>query len=260
MIIRSEPGDHGLQQDALTITSHNNASNDSTIDQTTSMSILAPGDNQSAGIYFGTQYLSEKFRARKAAIIVKGNSDYERSNIHFCTENTTDDNDVTIDDSRMIITSDGSVGIGTTTPEYPLQVIGGIFSSSGVPGSLFYAKSDSHNNTSSTYTNTTISIKCDKGIWALILFASSDRRIKENIVDVSDNQALEMVRNIPCRYYEYKDKISRGTEKTIGFIAQEVREVMPMAVNLQTNFVPDEMRLLTDISWNGTTLYTDISG
>ena len=50
---------------------------------------------------------------------------------------------------------------------------------------------------------------------------TSDRRIKENIVDVPDNLALEHVRNIPCRYYEYKDKLDRDTGKTIGFIAQK---------------------------------------
>ena len=67
-----------------------------------------------------------------------------------------------------------------------------------------------------------------------------------------------MVRNIPCRYYEYKDKIGRGTEKTIGFIAQ-VKEKLPIAVGIQTNIIPNEMRNLTDLSWNDTTLYTDLS-
>ena len=88
---------------------------------------------------------------------------------------------------------------------------------------------------------------------------NSDERIKENIVDVSDNLALQMVRNIPCRYYEYKDKLNRGIEKTIGFIAQEVKEVLPMAVSLQKNIIPNEMRNLKDLIWNDTTLYTDLS-
>ena len=88
---------------------------------------------------------------------------------------------------------------------------------------------------------------------------ASDARIKTNIVDVSDNSALEMVRNIPCRYYEYKDKVSRGTDNTIGFIAQEVREHLPMAVDLQREIIPNEYRTLTDISWNDTTLFTDLS-
>ena len=79
--------------------------------------------------------------------------------------------------------------------------------------------------------------------------ASSDRRIKENIVDVSDNLALEMVRNIPVKYYEYKDKLIKGNEKTIGFIAQEVKEIIPIAVSIQKNIIPNEMRELENISW-----------
>ena len=81
------------------------------------------------------------------------------------------------------------------------------------------------------------------------LFVYSDSRIKTNIVDVSDNQALTMVRNIPCRYYEYKDKLTRGYGKTIGFIAQEVKEILPMAVKKLTTIIPNEMRLLENISW-----------
>ena len=78
---------------------------------------------------------------------------------------------------------------------------------------------------------------------------SSDKRIKKNIVDVSDNIALEMVKNIPCRYYEYIDKTTRGNSKTIGFIAQEVKEVLPMAVQLKKEIIPNEMRKLENVSW-----------
>merc|ERR1711968_259755 len=34
---------------------------------------------------------------------------------------------------------------------------------------------------------------------------------------------------------------------------------MPMAVVIKKDIIPNEMRDLTDISWNNTTLYTDIS-
>ena len=99
-----------------------------------------------------------------------------------------------------------------------------------------------------------------RSIWsARYCLVGSDRRIKTNIIDVSDNQALSLLRNIPCRYYEYKDKVSRGIDNTIGFIAQEVREHLPMAVDLQREIIPNEYRTLTDISWNNTTLYTDLS-
>ena len=94
------------------------------------------------------------------------------------------------------------------------------------------------------------------------LCVSSDRRIKTNITDVPDNLALQQVRDLPCRYYEYIDKNSKGFEKTIGFIAQEVYEVLPMAVSIQTQIIPDEYRQLKNISWeeivsdkNGNNIY-----
>ena len=76
----------------------------------------------------------------------------------------------------------------------------------------------------------------------------SDARIKMNIEDVPDTLALEQVRQLPCRYYEYKDKFKRGHGKTIGFIAQEVKEVLPMAVTTMTKFIPDHLRM-AEVSW-----------
>ena len=79
----------------------------------------------------------------------------------------------------------------------------------------------------------------------------SDKRIKSNIVEVPDNLSLQTLRNINCVYYDYIDKKERGNGKTIGFIAQQVKEVMPMAVDNNNSYIiPNEMRKLTDYSWN----------
>ena len=78
-----------------------------------------------------------------------------------------------------------------------------------------------------------------------ITYNSSDSRIKTNIEDVPDNLALEQLRNIPCRYYEYIDKInSRNNEKTIGFIAQEVKSVLPMSVSQQKQIIPNIYKII----------------
>ena len=77
-----------------------------------------------------------------------------------------------------------------------------------------------------------------------ILF-ESDQRIKTNIVDVPDHKALEMVRHIPCRYYNYKNYWLKGKDKVIGFIAQEVQEIFPMAVQtLVENTIPNICHLV----------------
>ena len=77
-----------------------------------------------------------------------------------------------------------------------------------------------------------------------VIYHSSDSRIKTNIVDVPDNLALQQLRSIPCRYYEYIDKVERGTEQTIGFIAQEVKSVFPMAVSEQKQIIPNVYKII----------------
>ena len=59
----------------------------------------------------------------------------------------------------------------------------------------------------------------------------SDNRIKKDIEDVPDNYALQKVRDLPCRYYNYKHEPKNGEHKVIGFIAQEVKEHLPGCVN-----------------------------
>ena len=86
-------------------------------------------------------------------------------------------------------------------------------------------------------------------LFLVALFMESDRRIKENIEDVPDKLALEQVRNIPCRYYEYRDKLSRGSAKTIGFIAQEVKSVLPIAVSIETSIIPNVYTNILDVTW-----------
>ena len=71
------------------------------------------------------------------------------------------------------------------------------------------------------------------------LYVSSDSRIKTNIIDVPDNLALQQLRSIPCRYYEYIDKFLHGKNQTIGFIAQQVKSVLPMAVIEQKEIIPN---------------------
>ena len=71
-----------------------------------------------------------------------------------------------------------------------------------------------------------------------------------------------MLRDIDCNYYEYKDKISKGTQKTIGFIAQQVKQHLPMAVSVEKSIIPNEMRIL-EANWDGLNMssdLTDVSG
>lgn len=188
---------------------------------------------------------------------------------------------------RMRITRLDGIGIGTTTPQYALDVHhdgatgfystywndtstvsgnndGTVFSTGGDTQFNYYAANYGQGRISdidSTFAYK-ISLHAQYGVYCSGggFMTSSDRRIKKNIVDVNDNVALEMVKNIPCRYYTHIDERLKGSGKTIGFIAQEVAEVMPIAVKLKKEFIPSEMRVLENISWDtNNNLATDIS-
>ena len=116
----------------------------------------------------------------------------------------------------------GNVGIGTTNPEYNLDVRGSIYSSIG------------------GYTGSTLTT------WSI----TSDRRIKENIVKASYEKCLENVNKIELYNFNFKDNCVNTNDKhQLGFIAQEVREVYPKAVEvnkmiLNTNETIDDILTL----------------
>ena len=159
----------------------------------------------------------------------------------------------------MTIRSDNKVGIGTTNPRFPLEVVGSgvatygsgnIFDTGGGSNSYRLMNRASVNNYRYTYDTDPVGIFVYETVRAIQGFsAGSDKRIKKNIRDVSDNMALQKVRDISCVYYEYVDPINRRSGSTIGFIAQQVKQHMPMAVSLDVGVIPNEMRNLEDYTW-----------
>ena len=87
--------------------------------------------------------------------------------------------------------------------------------------------------------NYDFSLYVDKSVRAAGYVAFSDRRIKSNVVDINDTYALEQVRKLKPKYYDYVDKVTRGDSSVIGFIAQEVKEVVPRAVSVSDGDVPN---------------------
>lgn len=76
---------------------------------------------------------------------------------------------------------------------------------------------------------------CSAYGWA----ATSDRRIKRDIVELDDEESLTILRKLkPCKY-NYVPSYNINKNKQIGFIAQEVGEVLPGAVSLDTKMIPN---------------------
>ncbi len=60
--------------------------------------------------------------ATKAGIALKRTSTYGTGEFHFLNNNTLDNSDMTLSDSKMMINSSGDVGIGTTSPNRKLVI------------------------------------------------------------------------------------------------------------------------------------------
>ncbi|MAN64675.1 MAG: hypothetical protein CMI60_22310, partial [Parvibaculum sp.] len=65
----------------------------------------------------------------------------------------------------------------------------------------------------------------------------SDRRIKENFEEIKDDEALQKLRLLNPLTYTYK--ATPDHERVYGFIAQEVKEVIPYAVSTEQLCIPN---------------------
>ena len=87
--------------------------------------------------------------------------------------------------------------------------------------------------------NQYISANFGHPIEATEFYARSDERIKENIEDVNDTEALDLLRLFKPKKYEYKDKVEKGAGKVFGFIAQDIKEILPECVNTRAEVIPN---------------------
>ncbi len=70
----------------------------------------------------------------------------------------------------------------------------------------------------------------------------SDERIKDNIRDIDDGAALEQLRLIQPKIYGFKDKYEKGNIETIGYVAQQIKEVIPQAVTTTRRAIPNILK------------------
>jgi len=139
--------------------------------------------------------------------------------------------------------SSGNVGIGTTSPSVPLHVSRA--TTITLSGASSYFEVHNGFKTNGNNLSKAISIKATDGIVGSSVFANSDLRIKENINDILDDSALQKLRQLNPKMYQYKDKLSRGDKTVYGFIAQEVGDILPLAVQTQEDSIPNIIQLVS---------------
>lgn len=96
-------------------------------DSNVSTSIISNEETETATLFFGTPFVGNVTNGLKAALIAQGKATYSRSRLHFCLDDTAINGtayNASLSNSKMVIDSNGYVGIGTTTPSYILDVNG----------------------------------------------------------------------------------------------------------------------------------------
>lgn len=148
--------------------------------------------------------------------------------------------------SKLCLQSAGGVvGIGTTNPLFPLHVV-----SVGATDSIYQfgylnTSGAGTGGSGSSLSSFTVQAKFSGTVHADLFRATSDERIKKNISEINDGEALERLRSIQPKKYQYVDTVAKGEGEVYGFIAQEVRQVFPEAVALDRDYVPDVYKLVT---------------
>ena len=137
----------------------------------------------------------------KGAIVHERAANFGRGNMHFLLDNTADNSDVTMADSKMTILGNGNVGIGDINPGTKLAVAGdvtitGKFNSNGIQ-------------------------------------ESSDKRFKKNITPLT--KSLDKLKQVEGVSYNWRveefPKRKFGSSTEIGLIAQDLEKVFPELVS-----------------------------
>jgi hypothetical protein len=148
---------------------------------------------------------------------------------------------------RLNILSNGNVGINNVNPAYTLDVSGtGRFTSNlAVMGNVGIGTASPsgilHLNNAALFTSAG-NLTCTGDV---VSFGSlSDRRLKKNIETIETAKALDIVSKLRAVSFDWKDDIFNEEKRNtsdLGFIAQEVEELIPEAVSEYTQIESGEV-------------------
>jgi hypothetical protein len=160
----------------------------------------------------------------------------------------------------LTLLNNGYVGIGATNPGVPLAVHGYVQNpnyngiNTGTSRMSYFYQNGAFNQNYTT-ANPWVTIYATNYVWSGDGFlATSDNRIKTNIIDINANTSLEYLRKIKPKKFNFIDCMRKGTIPTFGFIAQDIKEVLPNSVsNNQIDYIPNIYELV-NVSTDGYTI------
>ncbi len=199
------------------------------------------------GIYFGASYHD---------ILYGSGQNFQFSTLNGTTAST-----------KMTLTKDGYLGIGTSTPRAPLEITLNPELTLPYTANYFWANDNRYYSLYAELTRTGGSVgtylssyaipnamggetyitqnysAIASGVIAAELFmAYSDARIK-NVLGTSDSKTdLETIDQVKITDYTYKDWLEKGNRLHKKVIAQQVEKVYPLAVTQGIGEVPDIMQ------------------
>jgi hypothetical protein len=138
------------------------------------------------------------------------------------------------------------VGIGTAPDSNIRLKVGSLTSASGYRPSTSRAIEPTSSNIN-TYVSSlinNISAYIDGNLLCTgNLYVSSDIRIKNDINDINSLFAIDKILKIKPITFKYIDYIENGYNDNYGFIAQQIKEVIPEAVFFTEEFIPNIFKL-----------------
>ena len=137
----------------------------------------------------------------------------------------------------------GMIGIGTTSSSFPLEIGTTVSGSFGQQPSHFLSNNSHMGQWTGAVISSSISLKTSGSIWmnGSHLIFSSDHRIKKNVVQLNADKMMNILRKMRPVSFDFIDPIKNNNKKHFGFIAQEVNEVLPEGITLNTDVIPNNM-------------------
>lgn len=142
----------------------------------------------------------------------------------------------------------GRLGIGTSSPSYPLHITSNVTANLGTYG--FLNGSGSTGTASGTIN---ISVLAPSRIVGQEFDATSDARIKHVIGPSNTVSDLDTLKKLKITDYRYIDVVEKGSQPKKGVIAQEVEQVYPNAVRKQSDFIPSVYAMADEVRYNDAT-------